>query len=207
MKICVCCFFLLIFCVSFKANGSANESRKKTMRVINKYSDEIKKKFLIERTSYGLDYAGPDKMYDGKIHVVALGYSIDKSVNFEEGRKLFYQLVDGLIETINKEESIKDFFFHHPITYEDLEITLGFNYGSKRDLKSGDLDMICIYDNEIFYQVVEKDGKANELTYDPMGSGLYRVGGMLSNLRCIRKCLPEKDDAPVSDSQFIKKRY
>jgi len=48
------------------------------MKVIDKYSAELKKDKKIRNTSYGLDYAGADKVYDGKIHEVSLGYSIDK---------------------------------------------------------------------------------------------------------------------------------
>ena len=74
------------------------------MEVINNYSQKIEKEKNIINRMYRLDYVGADKIYDGKIHVIALGYSIDKNIQYEEAKKHFYTVVDDLLLIINKDK-------------------------------------------------------------------------------------------------------
>ncbi len=84
---------------------------------------------------YGVNYAGEDKIYDGKVHLVDLGYRIDKNMKIEEAQKFFYSLVDGLLENLNRNESLKQYFHHHPLSYKDLYFRLSFDYDGKFHLK------------------------------------------------------------------------
>jgi len=182
---------ILFFCVISACSSNPNYD---VMDVIFKYSNDLKKDGIILR-SYGLDHAGQDKIYDGKIHEVSLGYSIDKNLQYSEARKLFYHLVDGLLAEINRNQRFRDIFFHFPITYADLELTLSFDYESKGHLNRDDVDQIGIYLNKIYYFISKVDGLKNEIVAKEMvpGMGTLSFTG-LDSTRSIVHSLPEKEE-------------
>ncbi len=79
--------FIFVNVIHIYSMESEN-SYKEVMREINKYSNIIKKEKNICLRMYGLDYAGEDKVYDGKIHLIDLGYSIDKKNELRRGKEL-----------------------------------------------------------------------------------------------------------------------
>ncbi len=170
-----------------------NDSYSEVMAVINKYSKNIKKEKTIELRGYGLHHAGPDKIYDGKIHEINLSYSIEKKMKFEEARKLFYSIVDGLLACLNAKESIRDCFYHYPVGYEDLYFRLNFDYESKGYLSRNEISSIGILENEIMYFIVEEDGGTAEMETRQIIPDVYIGTGLSSKTRCITKKLPETD--------------
>jgi hypothetical protein len=162
----------------------------KVMSVIERYSKKIKKEKNIERRSYGFGVTNEDKVYDGKIHSIDLAYSIDKNLQYDEARKLFYEVVDGLIQAINAHPEISDEFYHYPIGYQDLEVSLSFDYESKGHLKKDDVSAIYIWYHEEMCFIVEKEGK-EEVEKKWITPNIYTTEGLGSTTRCIIKKLSE----------------
>ncbi|MBS0626015.1 MAG: hypothetical protein JSS32_08200 [Verrucomicrobia bacterium] len=165
------------------------------MNEIDKYSHILKKEKGIECRMYGLHYAGPDKIYDGKIHTIALGYGIAKRMKLKEARKLFYEMVDGLLTHLNEDKKIRKYFFHHPLTYNDLEFHLSFDYEDKGFLQRDDVSSIHISDNEIAYFIVAVDNFSNQLEVKETSSGTKTLSFTgLDSMRVIRHKLPEAEN-------------
>ncbi|OGN64836.1 MAG: hypothetical protein A3E80_02180 [Chlamydiae bacterium RIFCSPHIGHO2_12_FULL_49_9] len=183
--------FIFFGILSLSAMSRSDSSYEAVMKVIDQYSAELKREKKIRNTAYGLHYAGPDKVYDGKIHEVDLGYCIDKSMNYDEARVYFYELVDGLLTRINQNEKLKDYFYRFPIGYEDLRFDLSLDYESKGYLKKDEVRSIHIYNNQIFYFLIEKEGFKV-----PKGDSQIprAIETIMENTRCIKKPLPEKPD-------------
>jgi hypothetical protein len=184
--------FLMISFFSFIGiSCHSDSSYKATMNVIDEYSRILKQEKGIICSSYGLDYAGPDKIYDGKIHTIALGYRIDKNIKFDEARKLFYEIADGLLERLNKNEKIRNYLFHHPVTYRDLEFHLSFDYESKGFLKRDEVDSIHINENRITYFIVDKEEPQKTNTSKGVSTEYFM--DYFTKHRSITNKLPEKN--------------
>ena len=190
-KITIMCLSVISgICMTAK---NSEISSQKIMAVIDEYSKEIESKKNIERRSYGFHATGPDKIYNGKIHAIDLGYSIDKNLKYDEARKLFYEVADGLIDAINSHKEIGEYFYHYPIGYEDLDISLSFDYENKGHLKKDDIDSIYISDNEICYFIIDKEDAPNEIQKQQVSPEIYILKGFGSKTHAIRKQLPETD--------------
>jgi hypothetical protein len=160
------------------------------MDAINEYSEYLKKDKGITCGMYGLDYSGADKINDGKIHTISLGYDTDKRMKYEEARTFCYEIVDGLLTKLNKNEKIRPYFFHYPLTYADLEIHLTFDFDNRYSLKRNEVASIHIEENEILYLIVDKESphkKAN-----PKTTPTESLGDYIDLHRVIRHKLPEK---------------
>jgi hypothetical protein len=168
-------------------------SYEQVMSTINKYSKSIKKNEKIVLRGYGLHYAGEDKKYDGKIHVIDLSYSIDERLQYEEARKFFYSTVDGLLTELNSDPKIKTHFAHYPVGYEDLHFSVSFDYESKGILNRDDVDMISIFENKIYYFIMEKDGEVSKPKMDKVIPDVYFYNGDEMKTRSIVRKLPETE--------------
>lgn len=188
-------FLILFLPIPITINGAEKEGNSyiEVMSIIKEYSSIMREKDNIELRGYGLHYAGKDKVYDGKIHEINLSYSINKKNKFEDARKLFYSLVDGLLEKLNKNESVKRYFYHYPVSYQDLYFRLNFDYDRKASLNQGDISMIAILENEIMYFIVEEDGGNAEMETREIVPDVYISSGLSLKTRCITKKLPEED--------------
>ncbi|MES2272908.1 MAG: hypothetical protein V4487_01805 [Chlamydiota bacterium] len=189
-------FFLIA--VFFSANTSHAVQKKasdsnEVIWTIKDYSKKLKKETGIQLTMYGVTCAGDDKIYDGKVHLVDVGYCIDKNMKYDEARKLFYSIVDGLLVAINEKDCIRDCFFHYPVGYEDLYFRLNFDYHVLGHLKRDEVSMIGILENEIKYFIVEEDGEKATLETKQIIPDVYIGTGLSPKIRCITKKLPEMD--------------
>jgi hypothetical protein len=165
------------------------------MSVIQKYSKSIESEDGIILRGYGLHYAGQDKVYDGKIHIIDLGYSIDANVQYKNARRMFYSVVNSLLDRINKDESIRQYFSNYPVGYQNLRFSLSFDYQSKGILHRDDVDSIHIMENKIYYFIADKDGVARELKQTKIIPDVYVLTDVLSNTRSIVRKLPEGPEA------------
>ncbi len=168
-------------------------SSQKIMAIIDEYSKELEIKNNIEHRSYGFRSTGPDKIYDGKIHAIVLGYSIDKNMKYDEARKLFYEVADGLINSINCHPEIGEYFYHYPIGYEDLQLGLGFNYERKGTLKKDDIDAIYMRENKISYFIIDQEEAPAEIQEKKLSPEVSILKGFGSKTRAIVKKLPETE--------------
>jgi hypothetical protein len=184
-------FVFLSFLSSCFVSDGVDYADIDVMNVIDRYSKSIAIEKKIILRSYGLQYAGRDNVYDGKIHIVDLSYSIDKNMNYEEARSLFYEIVDGLLDVINKTEYLGKYFHHSPIGYEDLWFSLNFDYDLKRTLKKDDVAQIVILENQIMYNFC-KGEKPIPMSQKKVFEGLYLVDGFFPDTRTIIRDLPEK---------------
>lgn len=193
-KIFLCSFMAFMFALfSMQKKSAANKSYDDVMSIIHRYSKDVNKKYGIELKGYGLHCAGKDKIYDGKIHEIDLMYCLEKRMNFEDARKLFYVVVDNLLEELNRQENIKSYFFRTPITYNDLHFSLGFDYEQKGYLKKDNMYMVAILDNKIKYFILEKDAVNAGLEMKQITPEVFIATGISSDIRCITKPLPEMD--------------
>lgn len=187
--------FFLVLLLVLPQIGSCSVPKKDnsyddTMRVIDQYSKLIKREESIRRSSYGLFYEREDKTSDSKIHVIALGYDIEKNFKYEEARKYFYSIVDGLIECINRNTQLGKYFLHYPIDYSDLEIDFAFWEHTEHHLKRDDLHSIHIGCNKIYYEIVEEE-VGSEIEADQISPDIYIVKGMLERNRSIIRSISE----------------
>jgi hypothetical protein len=159
---------------------------------VKAYSKKIKKEKDIVLTMYGVDASGADKIYDGKVHLIDVGYRIDKKIKFDEARVLFYSIVNGLIQDLNENESIRKCFYNYPVTYQDLYFRLSFDYERQGYLTIGDVSMIAILENKIKYFIVEEDEGNIQLNTKSIVPDVQVVTGCSPKTRCITKNLPEK---------------
>ncbi len=171
-----------------------SRSREEVMPVIDRYSKELKKEGIVQRW-HGLIYAGRDKVYDGKIHEISLGYSFDQSLKYQEARELFYRIVDDLLIEINSREYLREYFFHYPITYQDLHFDVGFDWEHKGHLKKDDVNMISMGDDVIFYAIANYDGASNKLVFHETYPGMGTVTNTgRETMRFIMRQLPESEE-------------
>ncbi len=157
------------------------------------YSKKLKNERGIELRSYGADFAGADKIYDEKIHLIDVGYSIDKNLGVDEAKILFFSIVDELIAVLNSRESFKEYFYHYPIGYEDFYLRLNFDYEGKGHLHQNDVVMVAIYNNKIKYFLAEEDGATTALQSNGIIRDVYVTTGFSSKMRCVTEKLPEKN--------------
>ncbi len=175
------------------AMSKTSNPRDEVIPLIKKYSEQLRKEKNVKLRSYGVRCTGRDKVYDGKIHLIDLGYSVDLNIRCDEGRRYFYKIVDGLLALLNSREEFRNCFYHFPITYEDLSFRLHFDYDEKRHLRKDDLEMIAIYENEIMYFIAEEDGVCPKEERKYVTPDVYIITDILSKVKCIRKKLPETE--------------
>jgi hypothetical protein len=189
----VAAIFTGIWCLSSGCSMTNDPAEyTKEMKVINGFAKKIKQQKNVEMRLYGFRCTGPDKVYDGKIHAINLGYSIDKNLKYKEARQFFYELADSLIEEVNSHTELSDLFYHYPISYEDLIISLSFDYDKKSHLKKDDVDSIFIFDNQIYYHIVENE-KPKQMIKKEITPEIYILERFETNTRCIVHNLPETD--------------
>ncbi len=164
-------------------------SESDTMNVINEYNKNDFKGEPLELASHYLYYADKQNVYDGKIHVVDLGCALNKRVQHEEARMLFYELIDGLIEKINDTEYLRKYFSHYPIGYEDLFVRLSFDYDSKGHLRKGDVFQVNICDNEVTFHILEENDPIRP-NYKEIKKDIFILEGFLSKTRNISEIPP-----------------
>lgn len=184
----------LIYTDTACAMHKKSNSYDQVMTIINNYLKPLKKEKNIELRGYGLHYAGLDKIYDGKIHEIDLSVSIQKRMKFDEAKKLYYSIVNGLLEALNKNEALQDCFYHYPVTYKDLYFRLNFDYESKGYLGVGDVSMVAILENEIMYFIVEENGGNVGMETREIVPDVYIGTGLSPKVRCITKKLPEEEE-------------
>ena len=139
-----------------------------------------------------LDYAGRDNVYDGKIHLVKLSYSIDKNVKYEEAKTFFRDIVDGLLDVINKTEYLGKYFYHSPIGHEDLFVSISFDYDQKGILKKDDVYQIAIFENKIMYRFADEEEMVR-MKQRKISEDIYIFEGFSPEMRVIVQDLPEKE--------------
>jgi hypothetical protein len=169
-------------------------------QIIDEYSAELKKEKKICRRLYGMEWAGPDKIYNGKIHKIVLGFSIDANYQREEAKQIFFGLVDELINKINQNLELKDNFQRFPIEYQDFYFHLSFDYEDKGHLKKGDVDSISIFENKLLIHEVENEKKPQMKT-EEVSPEIFILKGFESNTKCIREPLPIKPASKIKMDQ------
>ncbi len=169
------------------------KNRSSVRKIIDDYSKEIEVTKNIERRSHGFLSTGPDKVFDGKIHAIVLAYSIDKNFKYEEARKWFYEMADGLIHAINSHEEIGEYFYHYPIGYQDLEVGLAFDYERKGHLKKDEVKTVYMRDNAIAYLIIDREEPSKKMQREWMSPDISIIKSFGDNTRMIRKTLPEVD--------------
>ena len=161
-----------------------DKSRENVTKIIDEYSEFIKREKRVYPTSYGLDY-------NGKIHQIDLSYRFDQRMEIEEASDFFYDLVDDLLNKINNNRHLKEYFNHFPIGYEDLKFSLAFDYEEKGFLKAGDTSSIYIRDNKIYYTLVENKQVVATKT-NPIDSDAFIIRASSSAGKTIRSDFLEK---------------
>ncbi len=189
---CLLSFFAIFSNIVCALNRPPLSPREQVIPTIIEYSKKIKKEHDIDLRLYGVSCAGEDKIYDGKVHEINLGYSVEKKMNVEEARKLFYTLVDGLLDVFNSNEMFREAFYHYPIGYEDFYCYLSFDYEDKGYLQKNNVSMIAVLYNKIKYFIVEEDGGNAGLEMKQITPDVSIVTGISPKTRCITKKLPEE---------------
>ncbi len=179
MKIPFIFSLILYFLASCSLGDGKDYSYQDTMNVIYEYNKKLSKEHSIELSMYGLEYAGEDKIYDGKIHMINLGYAVDKRIQYKEARMLFYELIDNLLQKINNTEYLRKYFFTFPVRYEDVYIHLSFDYYDKGILKKGDISSAYLYDNTVCFSTIEVE-EPDEIKQKKVIPGVFILEELLS---------------------------
>jgi hypothetical protein len=160
------------------------------MNVIQHYSTQLHRQEEIVLLQYGLDYAGDDQIFDGKIHKISLGYGIDQGhLSEEQATQLFYHVVDTLIERLNGIPSLRAYFAHFPLNYSDFTISLSLDYKMRGDLGMGAVSTLYIQGDRLTYEIVDKEGPP-KIVHEETSPGIFVLKEMLPNTRSITKELP-----------------
>jgi hypothetical protein len=131
--------------------------------LFKRYSEQAKRKQGIWLTRYGFEWSGKDNVYDGKVHVIDIGYSLDKNMKYEDAKKYFFTFFDELIDYVNQHEEFKDLFYHFPIGYKDFFLSFSFDYNLKGHLEKDDVYLISIFHNKVHYTVVDDFDESNDI--------------------------------------------
>jgi hypothetical protein len=125
------------------------------MSEILSYSRKLKKEKNLILFIKGLDYAGHDNIYDGKIHIVTTGYLANMNIPIDEARVLLYSVADGLLERLNSLGHLQDCYANYPLNYGNLEFCLSFSSRDKKNLKKDDVSSAHLFWNKAIYEIVE----------------------------------------------------
>src|SRR5260370_2106337 len=96
--------FLLLNTASCRT--TTGNFHKDSMAAVLEYCDIIKSACGITCRMEGLR-CDRDKNGDGKVSVIVLGFDTAKKMKYEEARTYFYEMVDGLLAHLNKNEKIR----------------------------------------------------------------------------------------------------
>jgi hypothetical protein len=160
---------------------------------IYKYSKQLELKKNIELKMYGLDRNLTHQAGDHTIDTLALTYSIDQHLGYQDARALFYEIANEFIAHMNAEKELSQFFYKPPISYEHLDFKLSFNYDRAGSLKVGEVASIQIENNKISYSIVEKESP-EQIEFIPTGDPeIFTLGNFCFNTRWVSRPLPETE--------------
>ncbi len=179
--------FLNICCGMQKERSPNNQ----LTSLIKEHSKVLKKEKNITLRIHGVSCAGKDKIYDGKIHRLDIGYSLDKNLKFDEAKTVFYSVVNDILALINSKQEIRGLFYNQPVTYKDFYFCLSFDYEDKGFLKKDDVSLIAIFENEIMCFIVEEDGANAGLEMKEITPDVSFITGLSPKTHCITEQLPE----------------
>jgi hypothetical protein len=168
------------------------------MSEILSYSRTLKKEKNLMLFIRGLQYSGPDKVYDGKIHIVTTGYLANMNIPIDEARVLLYSVADGLLERLNSLSHLKSCYANYPLNHGNLEFSISFNPSDKSKLKKNDISCINIAWNEAFYEIVENPAGAPP-THRKMSDDVYILEKSSTRTRSL--ILPVEKDRALLNAQ------
>jgi hypothetical protein len=176
----------------------ANRAYDEVMSEILSYSRTLKKEKNLMLFIRGLQYSGPDKVYDGKIHIVTTGYLANMNIPIDEARVLLYSVADGLLERLNSLGHLQDCYANYPLNYGNLDFCLSFSSSDKKNLKKNDTSSVNIKRSKTFYEIVENPA-GTPPTHRKMSDDVYILEKSSTRTRSL--ILPVEKDRALLNAQ------
>lgn len=172
---------------------------RKIVTAMNIYSKRLEKEKGIEQKMHGLNHRKVHEPDDNTIDTISLTYSIDRHMEYQEARALFYEIADEFIAHMNSEKELLQYFYKPPIGYKNLDLHLSFDYDLKGHLKVGEIDDIRITDNKISYFIVNRETPAQLEFIPTVDPDVFTMGNFCSNTRRVVRSLPETEQDIVTE--------
>ena len=145
-------FSILLVLYSFCYSQSSNHI-KEASRILNEYSKEIKEK-------YGLFTIGSGGAMMNDVKELDLHFEGISKITVSEARKLYIDIVEGLIEKVNNDKKARPYLHEYPFTYKNVKIRINF-------FKSPDFCMANRVDNGFVSSIsILQNGFVCYYTYD-----------------------------------------
>jgi hypothetical protein len=132
-------FFLISSCTHRKSDTDAG------CAAIFSYSKEMEK-------SQGWTLAGYGGSFYNQISALSLSFTVNQRVDIEHGRRLFIKGLEGFLDKINRDKTLRSSLHHFPFTFKDIEFDLDFLDNRGRFFMGDCLAYISIIDGKICYK-------------------------------------------------------
>jgi hypothetical protein len=167
------------------------------MSEILSYSRTLKKEKNLTLFIRGLSYSGLDKVYDGKIHTVTIGYLTDMNIQIDEARILLYSVVDSFLAHLNSLSHLQNYYANYPLSYENIDCCLGFSFRDN-NLKKDNVSSAHLLWKKAVYRIVENP-TSDLLTHRKMSDDVYILENGYERTQSI--VLPVEEDLILLTAQ------
>ena len=111
-------FNILLVLYSFCYSQQSNHG-KEASRILNEYSNEVKKKY--DLFTIGSGGALMDDIKELDLHFEGI-----KKLTVPEARILYVSLMEGLINKVNNDKKVRSYLHDYPFTYKNVKIMINF---------------------------------------------------------------------------------
>lgn len=123
-------------------------------QIVGAYAIEAKKNRGLSVGGYGGSMASDLKR-------VFVNFNGNQKIDVAQARRLYVEIIDGLLDGFNKNKEIRPYLLNYPFTYKNLEITLSFTDDQNHHMSNGYIafvfiskkDEVIVYDS---YDQVER---------------------------------------------------
>jgi len=131
---------------------------KLAQKIMGEYSQEMRKKHSFEVAG-----SGGSAAYD--MQVATITYAGYQSLNIDEARRLFIEVVDGLAYKFNKDKVIRPFLHDYPFTRQNIDIALTFKNGTDLFITQGKIAHVAAGGSDIIYSIYNSTTRRLETVF------------------------------------------
>ncbi len=124
------------------------------------YGKEMKKK-----RGYWVQGTG-GSMPNSDVKSLFMSFEGIRQVDIPEARRLYIELVEGLLIRVNSNESIRPFLHDYPATSKNMDLFLGFVDRKNNIVAENYISFICCVNNRIYYNKFNQKTRHFEGVYE-----------------------------------------
>lgn len=137
--------------------------------IMNSYSDHLAKtkKIYLE---------GSGGAMNCDLKELKLRYVSDLKLDLTQARKLYIELVEGLLKLVNNNKEIRQYLHNYPFTKDNIDIIIGFEDKNGKSAKNPKIACIWLAKGKICYSVCKGNSeKFENLCKEPYDDALRIV--------------------------------